>query len=156
LGYALGTPGAQECPLSADGADGTHCDGRDLRPYVAQSGVPAAAAPLRHALCGHHTKRPTAPTQERYLLTRPGSIRRCVNLDAPACATDAKCGADATCVGGHCTASAEPACSSDVQCAAGAACLGGQCRPAPACMDDAACSELFPQGQYACLEKDAK
>jgi hypothetical protein len=153
LGYALGPPGPQECPVAADG---TRCDGRDLRPYVAQSGVPAASTPLRSALCGHHTKLPTAPTRQRYLLTRPGSVGRCVNLAAPACAMDAECGATATCIGAHCTPSAEPACSSGLQCDAGAACLGGRCRTAPACVDDAACAQLFPQGSYACVEKDAK
>ncbi len=153
MGYALGTPGAQECPRSADG---TQCDGRDLRPYVAQSGVPQAATPLRRALCGHKTQRPTAPTRLRYLLTRPGSVGRCVDLAAPACTTDAECGPAATCIGGHCLLTAEPACGTDAQCPAGAACLGGKCRMAPACLDDAACAQLFPQGDHACLEKDAK
>src|SRR5262245_15126484 len=131
LGYALGTPGAQQCPQSADG---TRCDGRDLRPYVPQSGVPAASTPLRQALCGHQTKRPTAPTRLRYLLTRPGTVGRCVNLAATTCTTDAECGPSDTCVGGHCTPTAEPACGSDAQCPAGAACLGGRCRTAPACV----------------------
>lgn len=153
LGYALGTPGKQECPLSADG---TRCDGRDLRPYVAQSGVPAATEPLRTALCGHQTKRPTVPTKLRYLLTRPGSVGRCVDLAAPACVADGECAAGSTCIGGRCTASAEPPCSSDLQCGAGAACLGGRCRVAPSCIDDAACAELFPQASSACVEKEAK
>ena len=58
------------------------CDGKDLRPWVfpaSTAGTPAA--PLRHALCGHHTQRPTAPTMQRYLLTRPGSVGRCTDLD---------------------------------------------------------------------------
>ncbi len=153
LGYALGTPGPLECPMAADG---TRCDGRDLRPFVAQSGLTPATEPLRQALCGHRTKRPTAPTKQRYLLTRPGSVGRCVDLDAPACSTDPECGPGATCVGGRCTASAEGACSSDAQCASGARCLGGTCRAAPACIDDAACGELFPGGNVACADKEAR
>jgi hypothetical protein len=153
LGYALNAPGAQECPIASDG---TRCDGRDLRPYVAQSGVPPATTPLRLALCGHQTKHSTSPTRFRYLLTRPGSVGRCIDLDAPPCTTAAQCARGAACLGGHCTPSAEPPCVGDSQCGEGAACLGGRCRPAPSCIDDAACAELFPGGRYACLEREAK
>jgi hypothetical protein len=153
LGYALDAPGAQACPVASDG---TRCDGRDLRPWVAQSGLPLATEPLRLALCGHQTKQSTAPTRFRYLLTRPGSVGRCIDLTAPACTADAECGAAATCLGGHCTPSAQPPCIADAQCPQGAACLGGRCRSAPSCIDDAACAQLFPGGQYACLEQETR
>src|SRR4029450_3644556 len=54
LGYALDPPGPQACPESADG---TPCDGRDLRPYLgrASATVTAGAQPLGRPLCGHHT-----------------------------------------------------------------------------------------------------
>jgi arylsulfatase A-like enzyme len=150
LGYALGTAGSQSCPVSADG---TPCDGKDLRPYVfpASAGGPPRI-PLRHALCGHHTQRPTVPTSQRYLLTRPGSVGRCTNLNAPGCGSDGQCGAGATCLGGHCAQSAEPACSGTAQCPQGAVCLGGQCRRGPACVDDTNCAALFPGGHFACVE----
>jgi hypothetical protein len=153
VGFALGTAGAQDCPMADDG---TRCDGRDLRPYLAvgASGVPSS--PLRYALCGHETKRPRSPTRLRYLLTRPGSVGRCVDLSAPPCASDTGCGAGATCVGGHCIASADPACASRSECVPGAACLGGRCRPAPSCIDDAACAELFPAGVFACLDQQKR
>jgi arylsulfatase A-like enzyme len=150
LGYALETAGSQPCPVSADG---TPCDGHDMRPYVfpaSAGGLPST--PLRHALCGHHTQRPTVPTTQRYLLTRPGSVGRCTNLDAPACGSTGQCGAGATCLGDHCVQSAEPACSATAQCPQGAVCLGGQCRVAPACVDDANCAALFPSGNFACVE----
>jgi hypothetical protein len=150
VGYAVNTPSPHPCPLSANG---TRCDGKDLRPYVFPASVGGTpSTPLRHALCGHHTKQVTVPTTNRYLLTRPGSVGRCTNLDAPACSSDAQCGAGATCLGGHCTASAEPACTGSASCPAGALCLGGQCRVAPACVDDATCAALFPSGHFACVE----
>ncbi len=154
LGYAIGSPGSQACPLSPDGS---RCDGKDLRPYV----FPASAGsgpgvPLRHSLCGHHTQRPTSPTTQRYLLTRPGSVGRCTNLAAPACATDAACGPGATCLGGHCASGTEEVCAGSGQCAAGAKCLGGRCRVAPACVDDATCAALFPGGQFACVEPETR
>ena len=155
LGYALGTPGSQACPVSS--SDGNACDGKDLRPWVfpaSTGGTPAA--PLRHSLCGHHTQRPTSPTTQRYLLTRPGSVGRCTDLTALACGTDANCGAGAICLGGHCAASAEPACSGPAQCPSGAACLGGRCRVAPACIDDANCAAIFPSGHFACVEPETK
>jgi hypothetical protein len=154
LGYALDTTGSQSCPVSADG---TPCDGHDLRPYVfpASSGG-SPGRPLRHALCGHHTQRPTVPTTQRYLLTRPGSVGRCTNLGAAACRTDTQCGSGASCLGGHCTASTEPTCSGSASCPTGALCLGGKCRVAPACVDDATCAALFPGGHFACVEPETR
>jgi hypothetical protein len=96
------------------------------------------------------------PTTQRYLLTRPGSVGRCTNLDAAACSTDAQCGPGASCLGGHCTASTEPACSGSASCPTGALCLGGQCRVAPACVDDATCAALFPTGHFACVESETR
>ncbi len=155
LGLALDTPGSQACP---QGDDGTPCDGHDLRPYLlsVSPGGAFSRPPLRHALCGHQTKRPTVPTKLRYLLTRPGSVGRCANLDAPACTTDADCGAGATCIGGHCAPTAEPACSPNGSCGPGAVCLGGQCRVAPPCIDDTTCRALFPGNNHACVEKETK
>jgi hypothetical protein len=154
LGLALGTSGSEPCPASADG---TRCDGKDLRPYLATSSPEGAfTAPLRHALCGHHTKRPTAPTKLRYLLTRPGSVGRCTNLDAPACASDDDCGIGVTCLGGHCAASLEPPCSGAGSCPSGALCLGGRCRMAPSCIDDGTCAALFFAKHYACVEKETR
>jgi len=154
LGYALGTTAAQACPVSTDG---TSCDGKDLRPYVfpASAGTDPAS-PLRHSLCGHHTQRPTAPTTQRYLLTRPGSVGRCTDLDAASCATDGQCGLGGTCLGGHCVSGAQPACSSSSQCGAGAICLGGSCRGGPSCVDDATCAALFPGGHSACVEPETR
>jgi len=151
VGFALDTSGAQECPMADDG---TRCDGRDLRPYLAVGGGPLP--PLRRALCGHETKRPRSPTRLRHLLTRPGSVGRCVDLNAPPCADDVTCGSGATCIGGHCTASAEPVCTGPSGCAPGAACLGGRCRVAPSCIDDAACAHLFPTGSFTCADKQKK
>src|SRR5262249_30643514 len=154
LGYAISTPGSQACPLSTDG---TRCDGKDLRPYVFPASAGGApSAPLRHSLCGHHTQRPTSPTTQRYLLTGRGSVGRCTDRSAPACATDAQCGPGATCLGGHCTLSGGQACSGSGQCPAGAKCLGGECRVAPACVDNATCAALFPGGQFACVEPGTK
>jgi Sulfatase len=153
LGYALDAPGSQPCPVAQDG---TRCDGHDLRPYLSESSPGGAFAPLRHSLCGHQTQRPTAPTKLRYLLTRQGSVGRCIDLAAPACADDTACAAGTTCIGGHCATSASPSCSSGADCAADAVCLGGRCRPAPTCIDDAACADLFPHGSPACVEKETK
>jgi hypothetical protein len=154
LGYAIGATGAQSCPQSADG---TACDGKDLRPYVFPASASSPpASPLRHSLCGHHTQRPTAPTTQRYLLTRPGSVGRCTDLDAPSCTSDGQCGLNATCLGGHCVSGAETVCSSSSQCRQGAVCLGGRCRGGPSCVDDATCASLFPIGHSACVESGAK
>jgi hypothetical protein len=151
VGYALDTPpGTQLCPMAADG---TRCDGKDLRPVLATApGGPAPAESLRRALCGHETRRNTSPGQFRYLLTREGSVGRCTNQAAPGCNADADCGAD-VCIGGHCMPRTEPACTSTTQCPAGAVCLGNQCRVAPACVEDTDCGALFPGGSYACVEK---
>ena len=63
LGFALGTSGSQACPLSPDGFT---CDGHDLGAHlVTAPGGPAAPETLRHALCGHHTKRTTSPTRQQ-------------------------------------------------------------------------------------------
>src|SRR5262245_52806254 len=110
LGYALDTPGPQACP---DSPDGTPCDGRDLRPYLGRAtaaGAPATG-PLRHSLCGHHTKRGTAPTRQRYLLTRPGTVGRCVDNTLPACSTTSDCAGGATCVAGRCTVTSATGCA---------------------------------------------
>ena len=154
VGYALNTPpGSQECPKAADG---TRCDGKDLRPFLATAaGGPAPAETLRHALCGHETKRSTTPDQSRYLITRDGSVGRCTNLAAPACSGDGDCGGGA-CIGGHCMPRNEPSCTTTVQCPAGAVCLGNKCRSAPACVENADCAQLFPAQSYACVEQAAR
>jgi len=154
VGYALNTaPGSQLCPKASDGS---RCDGKDLRPFLASApGGPAPAASLRRALCGHETKKSTSPDQGRYLVTRQGSVGRCTNLAAPACASDADCGASA-CIGGHCMPRSEPTCTTSAQCPIGAACLGNKCRSAPSCIQDADCGQLFPGGSYACVEKDTR
>jgi len=156
LGLALGTRGLQSCPVSEDG---TPCDGRDLRPYLrvfASLGDPLSETPLRHSLCGHHTQRGTAPTRQRYLLTRPGSVGRCVDRSLPACTSTANCAAGQACIGGHCAATAATACATASQCPKGSACLGGLCRVGPPCVDDQTCAALFPGQQTACLEQRTK
>src|SRR5207248_623758 len=87
LGYALGTPGAQACPTAA--SDGTTCDGKDLRPFVYNASGIAAQPPeqLRHALCGHETQKGVVPTNQRYLVTRAGSVGRCTDLAGPGCSS---------------------------------------------------------------------
>ena len=40
--------------------------------------------------------------------------------------------------------------------AAGAKCLGRRCRPAPACVDDADCAQMFPSGTWRCAEKTTR
>jgi hypothetical protein len=148
LGFASGTSGSQACPMSPDGQV---CDGKDLGAHLYSTpGGPAAPETLRHALCGHHTKRPTSPTRSRFLLTRPGSIGRCTKPTNPTCTTTADCGGGQFCVGGFCAAdNASTACLTSAQCPAGAACLGGQCRMAPVCLDDADCTSLVGLG-YVC------
>lgn len=151
LGLALDTPGTQACPT---GIDGQPCDGHDLRPHLLDgTGVPSAPPEtLRRALCGHETNRGDAPTIDRYLLTRPGTVGRCTDLDAPACGADADCGPGATCLGGHCIDTAEPACSSSAQCGRAGICLKGRCYKGPACIDDAGCAQTFPAANTACVE----
>ena len=87
LGLALDTPGVQECPA---GGDGTPCDGRDLRPYL-RGAASVPSQPLRRALCGHMTSKPTAATRQRYLVTRPGTVGRCVDSSLSACTSTARC-----------------------------------------------------------------
>ncbi len=155
VGYALNTPpGSQLCPKAADG---TRCDGKDLRGHLATTpGGPAAPESLRRALCGHDTQRSTGPDNLRYLLTREGSVGRCTLLSAPACASDAQCPGGRVCLGGHCMTASEPACASNAACPTGAVCFGGKCRAAPSCTDDADCSALFPGASSACVEKDTR
>jgi len=154
LGYALDTPGEQLCPKAADG---TRCDGRDLRPHlVTNPGGPVAPATLRKSLCGHETNKVSAPTIQRYLLSGPNAVGRCTNLAAPSCTTSADCGASAFCLGGRCMPAAEPSCSDDDDCGAGALCLGGQCRVGPSCMQTSDCASMFPGGSYACVAHETK
>src|SRR5262249_56728225 len=87
--------------------------------------------PRRHSLCGHHPQRGTAPPRQRYLLTRPGSVGRCVDVTLPACATAADCKAGEICLGGRCEAVSPTGCNSSTQCAQGSICLGGKCRVGP-------------------------
>jgi hypothetical protein len=154
VGFASGTSGSQDCPISPDGFT---CDGKDLGAHlVTAPGGPAAPETLRHAICGHHTKRTTSPTRSRYLLTRPGSVGRCTKPSNPACTTAADCGAGQFCAGGFCATDAgSTGCSTNAQCTAGAACLGGKCRMAPACADDSDCTGLVGPG-YVCGGKAEK
>ncbi len=154
LGFALGTSGSQACPV---GPDGDACDGKDLGAHLTTApGGPAAPETLRHALCGHQTQRPTAPTRNRFLLARPGSVGRCTRATNLPCTTSAECGAGQFCVGGFCAADVpSTSCLSNAQCPAGAACLGQKCRMAPACIDDADCSALVGAG-YVCGGKAEK
>ena len=136
--------------------DGSRCDGKDLRPHLLTApGGPAAPASLRRALCGHDTQRPTAPTDFRYLLTRPGSVGRCTNLAAPACGSDDEC-PGGVCLGGRCAPGNEPACSATAQCPSGAVCLGNKCRVGPSCIEDGDCGRLFQGQSYACVEKETR
>jgi hypothetical protein len=155
LGYALGTPGAQPCP-TAD--DGTTCDGKDLRPFLYDVNGVAAQPPeqLRHALCGHETQKGVVPTNQRYLVTRAGSVGRCTDLAGAACSTAAECGAGRTCLGGHCIADVQQSCAAGVPCPSGMACLGGQCVAGPSCIDDAACGEILGPGAWSCAEAAQK
>jgi hypothetical protein len=154
LGFALGTSGSQACPLSPDGVV---CDGKDLGGHLSTTpGGPAAPETLRHALCGHQTKRVASPTRNRFLLTRPGSVGRCTKPTNPACTTSAECGAGQFCVGGFCAPDADGAgCSSNAQCSPGAACIGNKCRMAPACTGDSDCTALVGAG-YVCGGKAEK
>jgi len=139
LGWASGTPGTQACPTSPDG---TPCDGRDLRAYL--RGAPPPARPLRRALCGHQTERPISATRQRYLLTRPGSVGRCVDARLAACTSTSRCRAGEICLGGRCTPNAAGlACDAATPCPAGSACLGGRCQVGPPCLDDVSCGGLL-------------
>jgi arylsulfatase A-like enzyme len=154
LGLALGTPGSQACPV---GPDGRACDGRDLRPHLADApGGPAPIETLRRATCGHETNRPTSPTANRFLVTRPGSVGRCVRATSPACATTADCGAGEFCLGGLCApAATETTCATTATCPAGAACLGGRCRSGPPCADTSDCTGLLGAG-YVCEGREQR
>ncbi|HXJ34974.1 MAG TPA: sulfatase-like hydrolase/transferase [Candidatus Eisenbacteria bacterium] len=154
LGFALGTPGGNACPV---GPDGFACDGHDLRPYFGDApGGPGAPESLRHSLCGHQTKRTTVPTRNRYLLTRPGAVGRCTKATNAACTTSAECQPGEFCLGGQCAPNVgEVACSTFTPCPAGAACLGGVCRMGPACIDDNDCAGLVGAG-YVCAGKSEK
>src|SRR5262249_33053573 len=154
LGFALGTSGSQACPRSRDG---TPCDGRDLRPYLRTATGPAVAAqPLRHSLCGHQTQRGSSPNRQRYLLTRPGSVGRCVDVTLPACTSTAGCAAGRVCIGGHCVPTTESGCSSTAQCPKGLLCLGGRCRVGPPCLDDATCVTAYGSMAVRCTERERK
>jgi hypothetical protein len=154
LGFALGTSGSQACPV---GPDGVACDGKDLGGHLATTpGGPGAPETLRHAMCGHQTKRPAAPTRNRFMLTRPGSVGRCTRSANTACTTSGDCGVNEFCVGGFCAPNVgSTPCASNVQCGAGAVCLGQVCRMAPACIDDADCTALVGAG-YVCGGKAEK
>jgi len=153
VGYALGGDQAHPCPRSD--YDGTRCDGHDLRPHlITAPGGPAPAETLRHSLCGHQTKRGTAPNRNRYLLTRPGAVGRCTDVAAPACEQSDECGADAFCLGGHCMPAAGGACTSTAACPAGALCLGGRCESAPPCLAAVGCDGHFPDGGFACVDAE--
>ncbi len=154
LGYALDTPGSQECPVSEDG---TACDGRDLRPYLRTATGPAAPQePLRHALCGHETQRGSAPTRHRYLLTRPGTVGRCVDTTLPTCGKPGDCAAGQICLGGHCAVATESACGTTAQCPKGSLCLGGKCRVGPPCIDDISCFSAFGSFKVTCAGREEK
>ena len=154
LGFALGTSGSQACPM---GPDGVVCNGKDLGGHLATTpGGPAAPEALRHALCGHHTKRTTSPTRNRFLLTRPGSVGRCTKASNLGCSTSADCGPGQFCAGGFCATDAgETSCASNAQCPVGAVCFASKCRMAPACADDGDCTGLVGAG-YVCGGKAEK
>jgi hypothetical protein len=154
LGMALGTPGVQQCPVGP--RDGSSCDGRDLRPYLQGAAATDPPPPLRRALCGHHTQRGTAPTRQRYLLTRPGAVGRCVDERLPACTTAGDCAPGSVCLAAHCTATAEAPCNATTACPAGSRCITGRCRVGPACVDDASCAGMFGTSAVRCLEPGAK
>jgi Sulfatase len=154
LGYALDTSGPQVCPTSNDG---TACDGRDLRPFVRTASGPATVAePLRHAMCGHETNRGSAPTRHRYLLTRPGTVGRCVDTTLPTCRAVSDCGPGQLCLGGHCTAVSGTGCARTAQCPKGSLCLGGRCRVGPPCIDDLSCVSAFSTFAVQCSGREQK
>src|SRR5262249_48710840 len=99
----------------------------------------------------------TSPTRARFLLTRPGSIGRCVNSASQTCPIPSNCGAGEFCLGGHCTTDGDnsSSCATSATCAAGAACLGGKCRTAPACLGDDDCTGLLGPG-YVCTARSVK
>jgi hypothetical protein len=151
LGYAVGTPPGAPCPV---GPDGIACDGHDLRPHLFDApGGPAAPETLRRSICGHQTKRPTVPTRNRYLLTRPGSVGRCTNTASAACTTSADCPPNRFCLGGRCANDGAPTpCASTAACGPGAICVGGFCRVGPVCLDDTDCASMLGPS-YVCTAK---
>ncbi len=152
LGLALDTPGPQACPESADG---TPCDGRALRPYL-RGAAAAPAEPLRHALCGHETRRGSSPGRQRYLLTRPGSVGRCVDVTLPACSSAADCAGGELCLGGRCTPNTNAACGSTAQCPKGSLCLGGRCTAGAPCLDDVSCIAAYQSFAVQCAERETR
>jgi hypothetical protein len=153
LGWALNSAGNQACPV---GPDGIACDGRDIRAQLADApGGPAAPEDLRHSMCGHQSKRPTTPTRNRYLLTRPGTVGRCTNTAATACTTSADCSANRFCLGGFCAIDSATPCASNAACGAGALCLDGTCHIGPVCLDDSDCTGMFGP-TYVCTAKQQK
>jgi hypothetical protein len=154
LGLALGRPDAQPCPVSQNG---TACEGHDLRPYLrTPAGAPAPQAPLRHSLCGHHTQRGFSPGRQRYLLTRPGTVGRCVDVTLKACTTAANCAAGEACLSGRCTPVTDRSCSTTAQCPKGSLCLAGQCHAGPPCLDDTSCVTSFGSLSVRCLGRQTK
>src|SRR5262249_40983896 len=143
VGFALGTPpGSQLCPMAADG---TRCDGKDLRNQLATApGGPAPPETLRRSLCGHDTQRSTSPSNLRYLVTREGSVGRCTDLGAKACGSDTDCPGGRVCLGGHCAPSLERGCNTSADCPDDAVCYGRKCRIGPSCIEDGDCGRLFP------------
>jgi len=153
LGLATDAAAPLACPQSADG---TRCDGHDLRPHLATApGGPAAPETLRRAMCGHFTQRGTAAGRFRYLITRAGSVGRCTRGAAAACQSDATCGPGGFCLGGRCASRTESACGTTAQCPAGALCLGGRCRVGPSCLDDTDCTRMLGAGS-TCVERETR
>jgi hypothetical protein len=173
-GLAIDEPGNNTLEPSdcteVEGQNSVECRGRDLRPFLFKDD--ASRPPpenLRPALCGHRTQKPDAATTDRYLLTRPGTVGRCVFGNPPSveppsaqllheCTDDAECqeSAQGTCVGGSAPGTS---CAADPQCAGGVCkivsglCLGGYCQPNPPCVDDDVCTALG--GGWRCaLEED--
>jgi len=150
LGFALDTaPGTQTCPVSD--FDGTPCDGRDFR---AQLGGANPSA-LRHALCGHETRRPVRPARGRYLLTGAGTVGRCVLGNAASCTLDVECGLGGFCLGGRCAPHGGQTCATTASCPAGAVCFAGACQAGPPCIDDTACTGLLGAGA-TCVAQSQK
>ncbi|HEV7730531.1 MAG TPA: sulfatase-like hydrolase/transferase [Candidatus Binatia bacterium] len=151
LGFALDAPEPIECPASEDGS---RCDGRDLRKHlITNPGGPAPAENLRHALCGHHTQRATKPSRQRYMLTRPESVGRCVPAGAPSCASTTDCAQGSACIAGSCIVTSTGSCTTAAQCQSGAMCVAGKCRVAPTCLDDSTCADLLPDQDATCGAK---
>lgn len=155
MGFALGTAAPVLCPEKPGGGD--RCDGIDLRAHLFTApGGPADPKTLRKSMCGHQTQKPAAPTKNRYLITGPGVVGRCVDTTAQACANDAACGANGFCLEGRCAPKGDLSCTTNATCPSGSVCLGNKCRMAPPCLEDSDCGALFPGGSYACVAKEQK